>query len=157
MILRRISGSFYEATVLTGATLLLIAVYLGNSGSITQTSALLFLCGLLILVGAVGSVWTSYHQIEETLSSARRSTFRINAQLTKTLAAEGVRPDVIFGLNKLIKDGDVTITGETEFLDLLENTIGLERTREMKPVILKYSRIREQCVDSPPANPASVS
>ena len=148
-------SSIFEAISLVNITLLLIGFYLTASGSISSWWLVLF--GFLVVVGIVGSVAASYRNIENASRIVESTKVRVTRQLLETLIAKKMPSDVIFGLNNMIKDGDRPIQNEIEFLKQLEVTLGIERSREVKAVILKYARVAEgepkSKIPTPPPEP----
>lgn len=132
-------GSLFEALSLVSITLLLIGSYLYASGSIAAVWLTVF--GILVLVGMVGSIGASYHNIDETRRIAATTKFRISRQLIETLIAKQIPTDVIFGLKKMIRNGDVMVEGETLFTNQLESCFGKERSSEVQGIIMKYARV----------------
>lgn len=135
-------SSIFEAISLVSITLLLIGFYLYASGSIA--SEWLYLFGFLVEVGIFGSIAASYREIKRITSKAEATKFRVSRQLVETLIAKQAPSDVIFGLKKMINEGDQPIQGEIKFLKQLEVVLGIERTSEVQPMILKYARVREE-------------
>ena len=133
------TASFFEAVSLVSITLLLIGFYLYASGSIRGSWLGLF--GILMVVGIVGGIAASYHQIDKSRRIAGARKFRVTRQLVKTLIAKEVPPDVIFGLKEMIKDGDLTSESEISFTKRLEACFGNERSSEVQGVIMKYARV----------------
>ena len=63
-------------------------------------------------------------------------------QLVETLKAKETPPDVIFGLEELLnKRGKVTASSEKELSQLLTDTFGWERTKEIDQLIMKYALV----------------
>lgn len=148
--------SLFEALTLVSMTLLLIGLYLYASGSIGPGWLTLFT--LLVQIGILGNIAASYHQINETRRIAGARRFRVTRQLVETLLAKQAPPDVIFGLSKMIKQGDVVVEGETPFIKRLDEVFGKERSSEVQELILRYARLPEgEGVVAEPAPVASVA
>lgn len=151
-------SSICEAMSLVSITLLLIGIYLSTSSSIEGAWLVLF--GFLVVIGIAGSIAASYRQIKTTSRTAETRNFRVTRQLVETLIAKQLPSDVIFGLKKMIKDGDQPFQGETTFLKQLEATLGIERTSEVQAMILKYARVPEgesTAEITPPPPPAETT
>lgn len=146
-------GSLFESLSLVGITLMLISIYLYASGSITAFWIALF--GMLVWIGIVGSVAASYHQINKAETIAGSRKFKVSRQLLETLRAKHLPYDVLFGLENMINDGDLTVQGETALVKRLDAAFGKERSSEISAVILRYARVVED--EHPPENgkPAS--
>jgi hypothetical protein len=142
-------SSIFEAISLVSITLLLIGFYLIASGSISWLWLRIF--GFLVVVGIVGSVAASYRDIKNASSIVETTKVRVTRQLVETLIAKQVPSDVIFGLKNMIKNGDQPVQSEHEFLKQLDATLGIERSREVQPIILKYAGVAED--KSKPASP----
>jgi hypothetical protein len=132
-------GSIFEAVALVAITLLLVGFYLYSAGSVTRVW--LIVCTTLAIVGVVGSLMASYYQVAETQRREEHTEYRINYQLIETLKTKEALPDVIFGLEGLIRwKTEHVFKGQAEFLEELEQVFGSERLKEVEATLLKYAR-----------------
>lgn len=132
-------GSILEAVALVSITLLLIGFYLYSAGSVTKLW--LTVCTTLALVGVVGSLVASYYQVAVNKERDEDTEYRINYQLIETLKIKEALPDVIFGLERLIRwKNEHVFKGQTEFLKELEKVFGSARLKEVEATLLKYAR-----------------
>jgi hypothetical protein len=133
------AGSVFEAVTLISITMMLIGLYLYSSGS--RSGAWVVVFAILTVIGIAGSIVASYRVVGEGQSVDENTEFRINAQLVQTLKTKQMFEDVVFGLENVIKNGDVCIKGKRDFLRVLEATFGTERAREVDVMILKYAAV----------------
>src|SRR5678816_4336137 len=130
-------GSVCEAITLISITLMLISLYLDSSDAKSAWWWIVF--AIVSVIGIVVCAAVSYHQISETETAEEHTEFRITFQLVETLRAKDMFPDVIYGLEGLVKSrGNFTVVGKVDLLYLLSETFGWERTKEVEGLILRY-------------------
>ena len=84
------------------------------------------------------ALWASVWFSSLAISFVRQRKYCISERCLSTLKALNVPADVIEYLERFLKYRD--FVGEEEFLNALQRTLGYERAREFKEVILKYAR-----------------
>ena len=133
-------AQFCEALVLVCLTLLLCGLYVYFGRHHKAVLPWLLLCAALIPIAFICAIAASYMSNRMAGREAKAARFKITEQLILTLRAEKMPLDVRRGLGK-IADPEKVIVGENRFLLLLEETLGKERTREIKAIVFKYARV----------------
>jgi hypothetical protein len=88
----------------------------------------------LCILASWASVWFS----SLAISYVRRRIYCISDRCLSTLKALNIPADVAEYLERFLKYRD--FVGEEEFLNALKRTLGYERAREFREMILKYAR-----------------
>jgi len=153
-----------DVALVSGLILLLLTIYLYESGSVG--GGLVVLPGVLVIAAYFAGVLVSYNQIVRS-EKAKTKTFRIDLPLIHDLKSAGFPSDVIEALVQVIRVDETipknelsmleeTIVGEARFVSLVEQQLGEKLTNEMKKMLLKYSRVsEEQHITATPNEPAS--
>jgi uncharacterized repeat protein (TIGR01451 family) len=88
--------------------------------------------------------------VPEPKSAEVKASFKITKQSLEKLKSEGITDDV---LKKLEDIENQEVTGEENFVNLLNKTIGGEQTVKFKSLILKYAEVKNNHLPIPPIPP----
>jgi hypothetical protein len=99
---------------------------------------LLAIWTVLCFVGAIFFFFLAVKYSEDAYTAYRSVEFRISHRRLKTLEAVGVAGDVLGCLREIEARH---FKGEKKFFGMLERALGRERTREVRSVLFKYTRI----------------
>jgi uncharacterized membrane protein len=143
-------GRFFEALVVLSLTFIAFGLYIimSSSSAIVRVVCAVLIFLLVILAIIAFSLARRYNHMSQQASFIveRNSRYEITEQRLSTLAVTGVPADVLRCLRDMLAydatSERLVINGEENFVAVLEERLGPERTREYEEVILRYTRAR---------------
>lgn len=142
-------GTVFEAFALLCIAVMLIQLYLISSNFVGW--------GWFVTVAVIAvfffllSLLASYYSFTEDKEKDEHKQYRINHQLIETLKTKEAMPDIVYGLEKLLRrKGPLPRYTETEFSDVLKNVFGPKRAGEVESILLMYAEAPPKPPDEMP-------